>query len=135
VIEAPEAPVDIRQPSITELISGILEDAQHLVRQQFEMLKAEYHEDLRRTKQAMQFAGVGMALFTIGGIALVFCLANVLHEDAHLSMSLSWGIIGGIFLIAGIILGAVAKTLFDKFNPLPDKTFNALQENLSWTSK
>ena len=34
-----------------------------------------------------------------------------------------------------IALGVIARNLFESFNPLPDKTFHALQENLSWTTK
>jgi uncharacterized membrane protein YqjE len=134
--EAPEAPIDTApQTTVTELLSGILDDAQLLVRQQFNMLKSEFHEDLRHTKQAMLMAGIGMALSTIGGISLVFCVVNVLNEQLHLKMWVSWGILGGTCFLAGIILALVAKNVLDKFNPLPDKTFNALQENLSWKTK
>ena len=43
--------------SMTDLVTGIVNDAQRLLRQQIDMLKSEFHEDLRRTKQATVFAG------------------------------------------------------------------------------
>ena len=38
-------------------------------------------------------------------------------------------------MVAGGLAAAYAgKTIFEKYNPLPDKTFNALTENLTWTT-
>jgi len=36
--------------------------------------------------------------------------------------------------VGGLIALFAGKRIFDSFNPLPDKTFNALQENLSWNT-
>jgi len=121
-----------QQQTVTELVAGIITDAQRLAREQFDMLKAEFHEDLQRTKQALQFSALGIVLLTIGGIAVVLGLVNVLHEQWHFSMWASWAIIGSLFLIGGTVCAVVGRQRFESFNPLPDKTFNALQENLSW---
>lgn len=129
---APAAPAG---GTVTELVTGIINDAQRLLRQQMDMLKSEFHEDLRRTKQATMFGGLGIVALTVGALGLVFCLVNLLHEHYQFSMTASWGIIGGLFLAAGVVLALTARSLFESFNPLPDKTFTALQENLSWTTK
>jgi uncharacterized membrane protein YqjE len=119
-------------PTMTELVRGILDDVQRLAKQQIDMAKAEFHEDLRRSKRATEFGGLGIVLMTIGGLALVACLVFVLHEQYALSMWASSLIIGGALLAIGLALGYTAVTLFESFNPLPDKTFHALQENLTW---
>jgi len=121
--------------TVTELVSGIITDAQQLLRQQIDMLKSEFHEDLRRTKRATEYGGLGIVLMTVGALGLVTAVAYFLHEHYQISMWASWGIIGGVFLAVGVALGIAARNLFESFNPLPDKTFNALQENLSWTTK
>lgn len=121
--------------TVTELVSGIITDAQRLLRQQIDMLKSEFHEDLRRSKQATMLGGLGIVGLTVGALSLVFFLVYLLHDKAGFSMWASWGIIGGIFLAAGIVLALMARNLFESFNPLPDKTFSALQENLTWTTK
>lgn len=119
-------------PSMADLISGILGDTQKLGRQQIDMLKAEFKEDLARTKRAIVYGALGVVLLSVGGIALVFCLVEVLHEQAGFKMWSSALIVGGAMLAAGVVLGLMARNLFESFNPLPDKTFNALQENVSW---
>jgi len=123
------------QPTATELVRGIIDDFQKLARQQIEMLKSEFKEDVRRTKRAMEFSGLGIVLMTVGGLALVACLVFVLHEQYQFSMWASSLIIGGILTAVGVTFGVIAYQLFESFNPLPDKTFNALQENLTWKTE
>jgi len=129
---APAASASHPQQTVTELVSGIITDAQRLAREQFDMLKAEFHEDLHRTKQALQFSALGIVMLTVGGISAVFGLVYALHEHWQFSMWASWAIIGALFLAAGIAFAVLGRRLFESFNPLPDKTFNALQENLTW---
>ena len=38
-------------------------------------------------------------------------------------------------LLAGVALGWFSYVLLERFNPLPDKTFNALKENITWQTK
>lgn len=118
--------------TITGMVSGIVDDAQKLVRQQIDMLKSEVREDFRRSKRAAEFGSAGVVLLTVGFLGLITALAYFLHETYQFSMWASWGITGGIFLVTGGALAATSYILLERFNPLPDKTFNALQENLSW---
>jgi hypothetical protein len=114
------------------LVSGIVNDAQTLMRQQIEMLKVEVKEDFRRSKRAAEFGGLGIVMLTVGFLGLVTALAYFLHEYYQFSLWASWAITGGVFLVIGGALAATSYILLERFNPLPDKTFNALQENLSW---
>ena len=123
------------QTTITELVSGIINDAQKLARQQIDMLKAEFKEDLSRTKRATEYGGIGIVLMTVGGLTLVAFLVELLHEQFGFKMWSSCLIIGGLLLAGGIALAVAARNLFESFNPLPDKTFNALQENLTWKTQ
>ncbi len=118
--------------TVTELVSGIIGDVQKLARQQMDMLKAEVREDISRSKQALVFGGLAVAMLTVGGIALVFGLVYVLRDLAGLPEWGAWMIFAGVCLAAGVALGFVARNLFESFNPLPDKTFNALKENITW---
>ena len=139
ILEAPPAldPKSAAPPSgtITELVSGIIDDTQVLVHQQIDMLKAEFREDLARTKRAAEIGGLGIVLLTVGGLTLVTFLVNLLHDQLQFSMWGSCLIIGSILLIGGIALVAVARSAFETFNPLPGKTINALQENLTWKTQ
>ena len=52
------APVDAGHATLTKLISGIADDAQRLIQQQYQMLRAEVREDLRRTKSVVVYLGI-----------------------------------------------------------------------------
>lgn len=118
--------------SVTVLVSGILDDAQKLVRQQLDMLRSEVREDFRRSKRAAEFGSMGIVLLTVGFLGVVTALAYFLHEHYQFSMWASWAVTGGVFLLLGGGLAATSYYLLERFNPLPDKTFVALQENITW---
>jgi uncharacterized membrane protein YqjE len=120
---------------VTALVSGILDDAHKLLRQQIDMLKVELHEDFRRSKRAAEYGGVGVALIAVGVLGLVTALALFLHEQFHFSLWASFTITGGFFFVLGLALAVAGYLLLERFNPLPDKTFHAIQENLSWQTK
>jgi len=124
------------QSSITELVAGMLNDASRLFGQHIDMLKAEFQEDLRRTKEAGLYAVVGLALMTVGGITLVTALVQFLvWVIPELPTWAASAIVGAALCVLGFVAVWACKRMFESFNPLPDKTFNALQENLSWISK
>jgi Putative Actinobacterial Holin-X, holin superfamily III len=119
-------------PTLTELVSGIADDAQRLIQQQYQMLRAELREDLRRTKSAVAYLSVGAAALAIGALFLVVALPLLINWAFNLAPWAGWAIVGGVMLVVGIIGLFAGKRIFEKNNPLPDKTLNALEENLSW---
>ncbi len=121
--------------SITELVSGILTDAQKLIRQQAEMLKAEVREDFQQSKRAAEFGALGIVCTTVGVLALTTALAYLLHEQFQFAMWASWGLIGGLFLLAGIVSGVFSYLLLERLNLLPTKTINSLNETMEWKTK
>jgi hypothetical protein len=121
--------------SVTGLVSGIINDAQTLLKQQADMLKAEVREDFKRSKRAAEFGAVGIVFTTVGALGLVTALAYLLHEQYAFKMWASWGIVGLLFAAVGVACAGFSYVLLERFNPLPDKTFNALKENITWQTK
>jgi hypothetical protein len=122
--------------TLTELVSGILGDAQRLLKQQVDMVRAEFKDDLRKTKQAGQYLGVGAGIAAVGLIHLTVALVYLLHELApSLPLSACWAIVGGVAVVAGLGAMYCGSRIIAKNNPLPDKSFTALQENVSWAAK
>jgi len=121
-----------QQPSLTQLVSGIADDAQRLIQQQYHMFRAEVKEDMRRTKAAVQYLGVGAGLALVGVIFLLIALPLLLNWAFNWPGWGGWALVGGTLVIVGGIALYAGKRIFEKNNPLPDKTLNALEENLSW---
>jgi hypothetical protein len=126
------APPAQAEPTVTELVSGIAEDAERLIRQQYQMLRAEIREDVRWTKSAIKYLGLGAVGVFAGALFLLVAAPLFLNWLFNLPSFAGWAIIGGTLLILGAIALFVGKRIFERHNPLPDKTLNALEENLSW---
>jgi len=131
---------DVQNPqdtSVTALVSGIVHDAQELLRQQLELFKHEVKEDLRKTREAalMMAAGGGVAVIAIMllSLSLVFLLEWAFHPN--LPLWACFAICGGVFAVAGAGLLYAGKAKFDSFNPLPDESAQALKENVQWITK
>ena len=125
-------PLPGREPTVTELISGIADDAQRLIKQQYQMLRAEVKEDIRRTKSALTYMSAGIVASLIGVFFLVVALPLLLNWAFNLAPWAGFAIVGIVMLLLGILGLFAGKRIFEKNNPLPDKTLNALEENLSW---
>jgi len=122
------------QPSLTSLVSGIVSDVQDLIRQQLTFTQREIQEDLRKTKEAAipLFVGIGVFLLSVGLLCVM--LVHLLHwlTDERLALWSCYAIVGGLLAIAGGVLFFSGKKQFESFNPLPDKSVEALKENVQW---
>ena len=123
------------QQNLTSLVTGILDDAQELFRQQVKLLRHEIKEDFRKTRQAAIPAALGIWLLVLGSILLSATAALLLSEFAGWSQSASFGLVGAVVLIVGGALFYWGKQKFASFNPLPDESAEALKENLEWIAK
>jgi len=120
-------------PSAAHLVGEILDDAGRLIRQQVDMLRAEVREDVRRTLSAVKYMGAGAVVAAVGALFLAVSLVPLLGWLApSLPTWACWMIVGGCFLLAGIAAALAGRSIMRSFNPLPDKTLTALQENVSW---
>lgn len=118
--------------TVTGLVSGILNDAQELVKQQVAMVRAEIKADFRRTVQAAVLLAVGAVVLVPALFLLCNMFVYLLHELAGLSVWASYGIVGGLFAVAGVVLVLVGIQRFRSFNPLPDQSVEAFKENVRW---
>ena len=120
---------------ITHLVSGILDDAKSLAQQQLAMFKSELREDFHTSIRASQLGGASIVFTTTGVLALVTAIVYLLHEQLHLSLWASWGIIGSVFTALGIGLALACNSVIRSFSVVPDKTLAAIKDNLTWTHK
>lgn len=123
------------EPSMTTLVTGIINDAQELLKQQLTLAKREIQDDLRQTKEAALSLAVGVGLSFLAGILLCSALALLLSWLwPALPSWAGFGIVGGLLAVAGGAFIYAGQQRFESFNPLPDQTVAALRENLRWTT-
>jgi uncharacterized membrane protein YraQ (UPF0718 family) len=123
------------EPKVTELVSGIVKDAQDLFQQQLALFRSEIKEDVRKTKETAVPLMIGAWLLLLGSILLSATLALILAETHLLSESASFAIVGVVISLAGGVLFYIGKKKFDALDMLPEKSAEALKENLEWLAK
>jgi uncharacterized membrane protein YqjE len=123
---------DDRAPHMTGLVKGIVEDLQILIRQEFELAKAEMKDQGERAAKGAAFFGVALA-FTLFALALL-TLTGV-HLLAWLTGWPLWtcyGLVGGICIL---IAAAAAGWAYDKVKRIrliPPQTAETMKENVRW---
>jgi hypothetical protein len=119
--------------SVTSLVSGIVSDAQELFRQQLAMFRAELKADLRKTVALLIAIASGGFLVAVSGALFCFMLVHLLASLAPaLPLWGCFGIVGACVALVGGITAYVAASRFKTFNPLPDESVQAFQENVQW---
>jgi len=116
------------ETSVTGLVKGIIEDVQQLTKQQFTLFKQELQEDFTKTRHAALPMVIGLGVALIGTLLFGITLAEILA--LYVPRWAAFAIVTAVLLGSGLILFFVGQKQFQTFNPLPDRTLDALKENV-----
>jgi cobalamin biosynthesis protein CobD/CbiB len=125
-----------QEQSVTQLVSGIVDDAQVLLRQQIALLKHEVRKDLQEAKQlSLSFLAGGMAC-AVSTVLCSFALVYLLNWLwPVIPLWAGFAIVGFVFAMAASILFYAAKQRLEEITPISDEAQQAIKENLQWTTK
>lgn len=118
--------------SMTTLVTGILTDAQDLVKQQFKLFKHEVRSDLNKARDASLLFGAGVGLGLAGVLLLGVAAAYLLERLTALPLWTCFGICGLVFVAAAGGLCYAAAHKFESVTPVPEESVQALKENVQW---
>jgi hypothetical protein len=119
-------------PSMASLVSGIITDAERLVRQEITLARREMQAEFVKAKTASISLAAGACVALLGLFFLGFTIVYVLNEVAGLPLWASFLIVGGVLAIAGAILLFAGLEEFRKVSLVPPQTAETLQENVQW---
>src|SRR6516164_7156040 len=120
------------EPSVTALVSGIVNDAHELLKQQMALLKAEIREDLRKTKEATISFSMAFGLAMISALLLSLMLPLLLNWALpKLPLWACFGIVGAVFAAIAGAMASAGKRKIQSIKPVPEESVQALKENIS----
>lgn len=128
----PNASHPSAEPSLAALMGGIINDARDILLKEFTMAKLEIQDELRKTKTAAISLGTGLSISAVGGLFLLLMLVHLLHALTGVPLWGCYGIVGGVLLLAGIIVLYTGKKAAEEINVVPQETVETLKENAKW---
>jgi len=119
--------------SMTGLVSGIISDAQELMRQQLTLLRQEVKEDIRKTIEAGASMVGGVVITMLGGLMFCFMLVHLLSWVVPaLPLWACYGIVGAVIAAIGGALLFFGVQKFKSIHPVPEQSVQALKETVQW---
>jgi Putative Actinobacterial Holin-X, holin superfamily III len=120
------------EPTLAELVNGLMSDAKLLVRQELALARHELYEEARKTKTAAVSAGVGIGISAIGGLLLIIMLVHLVRALTEWPIWTCYGIVGGIFAVVGVVLLYSARRQISQIYVVPQQTVETMKENVRW---
>jgi uncharacterized membrane protein YqjE len=121
------------EPSVVSVVSGLVNDAEKLVKQEFELLKVEIKSDARQMAIAAIPMIAGVLACGVGMIVLAFALAHVLIAVwPSLPVWAAYGIVAVVIITAGVVAVWRGKEMFTE--PIRD-VLEPAKEDRPWTVK
>jgi len=121
--------------STSSVVAEIIRDGQELFNQQLAMFKTEINEDIRKTQNALYPLAWGMGLAAICGVLLCLMLVHLVHWATPLPEWGAYGVVGLTITAAGLGVFFAGKKKLESLHPLPEKSAEALKENLQWLTQ
>jgi len=119
-------------PSVADLISGLVTDAQQLVRREIDLAKREVSIEVDKVKQGAVALGAGAGLAIIGTLLLAHMLVYLVQTLTGLSLWVSYLIVGAIFAVGGGILLMQGIKRMQNVDPVPRETIESVKEDIQW---
>lgn len=123
------------EPSIAQLLSSLIGDAQTLVRREVDLARAEIMGEIARARQGAIWLGAGIGAAAIGGLFLLVALAEALAYYDVMARWLAYLLIGIVLAIGGAIALIVGIQRFQKVDPVPHETIDSVRKDISWLSE
>ncbi len=120
--------------SISRLVGDIVDDAQHLIRQELMLARREIQGEISKAKIAAISLAAGAVVALIGVILFAFMFVYLIDWASGGAIPLwgSFAIFGGVFLAVGLVMVFVAQSKASEIRLVPRQTAETLRENVQW---
>ena len=121
-----------RDTSMSTLISGIVGDAQELVRQEIALARQEIREEIGTAKDAGIKLAIASGVLAVGGLLVVLTIAQALADLLNWPTWAGYGLVGLVLAGVGYFLLSSAQKQLKEVKPVPEKTVETMKENVEW---
>jgi hypothetical protein len=101
--------VDTPEPTITQLLTGLMHDATALLRQEWALATHEARAELWKLMRTVMSLGIGAGIAALGGWLLILMLVHLLQALTGFPLWACYGIGGALFAGVGVVLLILGK--------------------------
>ena len=120
------------QPSIAQLIGGLVADAEHVIRKELELAKVEIEDMGKKAGRSAVAVATGGLVTGAGGLLLLFMTVHLITGMAGVDLWISYAIVGGAVAVIGGILLATGIARIRNMNMVPREAADALRKDAQW---
>src|SRR5262249_19188011 len=120
------------RPSPAQLVGGIVDDVQRLVRQEIQLATQEMKQEWQKTKSAAVSMAAGLVIVTFAVLILLFTLVYIFDRFTPIPLWGCFAIVGGALAVAGAGLLLFGKQRAAQVRFPPPETVASLKENATW---
>jgi uncharacterized membrane protein YqjE len=133
-LRQPRVPAGRPEPSLSALVTGIIHDAQELMKQEVALARQEIKQELVKTKDvALAFAaGAGVAALAAVFLLLMIAFLITWASADRIPLWASFGIVGIVLGLCGGILFYNGRNRAEEIHLIPRQTVETLRENAQW---
>jgi CHASE3 domain sensor protein len=119
---------------MSSLVGGIVTDAQQLIRQELLLARREIQQEVAKVKTAIVSLAAGAFCAVLGVILLSVMVALLISwlTGDRCPLWASFGIVGGILAILGVLMLVAARNKASDIHLVPPQTAETMRENVQW---
>jgi uncharacterized membrane protein YqjE len=121
------------QESLADLISGLLQDLQDLVRGEIRLARTELREDAMQAGRGVALIAAGALVGLTGFIFLMLGLTYLL--DKEMPLWLAAAIVGAVLAAIALACLALGRNRLKESNFRPEQTIETLKEDQEWANR
>jgi drug/metabolite transporter (DMT)-like permease len=116
----------------SSLVSGILDDAKTLMRQEVQLLRDEVKLEISKAGRAASGFGIGAAVGAVGALFLLLMLVHGLNEWFSWPLWVCYGLVGAALAAIAITFIVKAQSLAGTLHTTPQRSLHTMKENVQW---
>jgi hypothetical protein len=120
------------EPTLAQLVSGLVSDTKLLLRQELALAKHEISEEVRRTKTAVVCLGAGIGVAAISGLLFIAMLVHLLRALTDWPLWACYAVVGAVCAISAAALLYWGKHQIAEIDMIPQQTVETMKENVRW---
>ncbi len=118
--------------SFANLLSGALNDARDLLRQEIALARFEIREEISRAVSATIALAAGAVVLLVAALFVLTGCARGFARLVHWPIWAGFFVVGGVLLVIGLVAVMIGASRMKQLRAVPPQTAETIKEDVQW---